>query len=147
MNTDLFDINSQRISVPKVFSGPTRTLVVGIKFAESDEAFAIFPKAVTLQIEVQEIYNGECGPSILPPDYPLVLGCHKQHSTISSSYAIIPGTLPTDDKLDKWGRQFMCLTYSLFPQDLESLLDVFLLRFCSVTGDLPMVSPEPCIAF
>jgi hypothetical protein len=139
--TDLFDISSEIVGVPERFYGPTRTLVVGIEFDESDERCAIFPTGAILKIEIQEIYNGEYEPMILPQDYPQVPGCQNEDSTVSSPYAIVPGTLPTDDELDEWGRQFISVEYSLFPQDLESVLDVFLLKFCSAAGNLPMVSP------
>jgi hypothetical protein len=141
INTDLFDTASEIVQVPERFYGPTRTLVVGMEFDESDERCAIFPTVVILKIEIQEIYNGVHEPTILPQEYPQIPGSQDEHSTVSSPYAIVPGTLPTDDELDEWGRQFIAVEYSLFPQDLESVLDVFLLKFCNATGNLPMVSP------
>ena len=61
---------------------------------------------------------------------------------LAKSYAIVPKHLPKISDLDKWGRRDIVDQAANWPDDLEAAYDLFFLRYCEVTPQLPCVSTK-----
>jgi hypothetical protein len=60
--------------------------------------------------------------------------------SLETSYAIVPGSLPTLSNLDDWGRQDIREVARKWPFNLEASYDLAFLEYCEVTPKLPCVS-------